>query len=61
MMTTLTSLSISPVVSALAQIMVDNNQLLLLPVVSQERLPISPEMSEKGKSRLKISALMFRG
>jgi hypothetical protein len=53
MVTTLTSLSISifgsPVVSALAQIMVDNNQLLLLPVLSQERHPINPKMSRKTK------------
>jgi hypothetical protein len=42
-------------VSALAQIMVDNNQLLLLPMVSQERHPINPKMSEKDKIRLKIS------
>jgi hypothetical protein len=59
MVTTLTSLSISifgsPMVSALAQIMVDNNQLLLLPMVSQERHPINPKMSEKDKIRLKIS------
>jgi hypothetical protein len=59
MVTTLISLSISifgsPVVSALAQIMVDNNQLLLLPVLSQERHPINPKMSEEDKRRLKIS------
>jgi hypothetical protein len=58
MVTTLISLSISifgsPVVSALAQIMVDNNQLLLLPVLSQERHPINPKMLEEDK-RMKIS------